>query len=450
MRFYYPIEYRAIMRLGIPISIGQIGITLQNLADNIMVGQHSLEELAAAGFINNMFMLGLLLSLGYSVGAVSQIGALYSRNETSKIVSVFKSSIVADLLQSLLILLALVGLYFFLPYMGQPEQLIPLMKPYLVLQIISIPFVAVAGAFRQFTDTINDTTVAMTIIIIGNSCNIALNWLLIFGNWGFPEMGIEGAAWATLISRILMCLMYVGVFCFTQKYKKYKACWKTSHVNRKHLIRLNRLGWPIALQMGMETSSFTIVAIILGWLGTNALAAHQVMLNIANVIFMIYIGAGNAVAIRVSNHNGLNDISGIRQTTFAGYQIILFYGIVLSTLAFICRHDVSYLFTDNAEVAEIVSTLIYPLVLYQLGDGLQLVFANGLRGLGDVNKLMKYSFIAYIVISLPLSYLMGIVFNWGTFGVWMAFPFGLTTAGILYARRFLKITTKLGIDRKLD
>lgn len=437
---FYPKEYKALLKLGIPITIGQLGLTLQNLADNIMVGRHSTQELAAAGLVNNLFILAILLTLGYSVGAVSQIGALYSQKRKERIVSILKSSILADSLQGLLIVLALIGLYVALPYMGQPDELVPLMRPYLVIQIASLPFMAVSNAFKQTTDSINDTAVSMTIMLIGNVWNIFFNWVLIFGHFGAPEMGIIGAAWATFSSRVVIFILSVLVFFVRPKYKQYTQYWHTAKLNRKDVFLLNRLGWPIAIQMGMETASFSLVAILIGWLGTNNLAAHQVMLNLANAIFMFYVGISNAVSIRVSNYNGLNSMQGVRHAAFAGYHIILALGIVLSIIAFSFRHDVSLLFTDNEEVANIVAVLAFPLVLYQFGDGMQCTFANALRGLGDVKKLMWYSFLAYIVISLPLSYIFGITLHWGTFGIWMGFPFGLTAAAILYLKRFLKMT----------
>lgn len=390
--------------------------------------------------VNNLFILAILLTLGYSVGAVSQIGALYSQKRKERIVSILKSSILADSLQGLLIVLALIGLYVALPYMGQPDELVPLMRPYLVIQIASLPFMAVSNAFKQTTDSINDTAVSMTIMLIGNVWNVFFNWVLIFGHFGAPEMGIIGAAWATFSSRVVIFILSVLVFFVRPKYKQYTQYWHTAKLNRKDVFLLNRLGWPIAIQMGMETASFSLVAILIGWLGTNNLAAHQVMLNIANAIFMFYVGISNAVSIRVSNYNGLNSMQGVRHAAFAGYHIILALGIVLSIIAFSFRHDVSLLFTDNEEVANIVAVLAFPLVLYQFGDGMQCTFANALRGLGDVKKLMWYSFLAYIVISLPLSYIFGITLHWGTFGIWMGFPFGLTAAAILYLKRFLKMT----------
>lgn len=440
MRLFYPKEYKALIKLGIPITIGQVGLTLQNLADNVMVGRHATEELAAAGFVNNLFVLAILLTTGYSTGAVSQIGSLYAQGKDRRCVEVLKSSLVVDFLQGMLICLALVGLYLMLPHMGQPEELLPLMRPYLVIQICSLPFMVAAGAFRQFTDSINDTEVAMAAMLVGNVWNIVGNWLLIFGHCGFPEMGIEGAGWATMSSRVVILLLTLAVFFLRPKYKEYVQLWRTRRANAKDMLLLNRLGWPIAIQMGLETASFTVVTIFLGWMGTNVLAANQVMISMTNLIFMFFIGISNAVTIRVSNHNGLHDMQGVRHAAFAGWQMIFVISVVLSTIVFVLRNDISHLFTDSAEVAAIVSTLAYPLVLYQLGDGIQCTFANALRGLGDVTKLMKYSFIAYIVISLPLSYLMGVVLNWGALGVWMAFPVSLSVAAVLYLKRFLMVS----------
>lgn len=440
MKYYYPQEYKALTRLGLPIMVGQVGLTFQNFADNVMVGRHSTAELAAAGFVNGLFLLAFLLTLGYSLGSVSQIGSLYSQGKNLRIVEMLKSSIVVDLLQGLLMCVPLVGLYFLIPHMGQPEELVPLMQPYLVIQILSLPFVVVSGAFKQLTDSINDTSVSMIIMLIGNVWNIVGNYLLIFGNCGFPEMGIEGAAWATASSRVVILLLSVLVFVVRPKYAKYRRLWHEARAHVKDMQLLNRLGWPIGIQMGLEAASFTLVAIFLGWMGTNVLAANQVMLSMTNVMFMFYVGVSSAVTIRVSNHNGLGDIQGVRHATFAGWQIILVLGIVMSIIVFSLRHSISILFTDNEEVAAIVAVLMYPLILYQLGDGIQVTFVNALRGLGDVKKLMKYAFISYIVVSIPLSYIMGVALDWGALGVWMAYPVGLSTAAVFYVIRFLEVT----------
>lgn len=440
MKLFFPLEYKSILKLGIPITIGQLGMTAQNIADNIMVGQHSTEELAAAGLVNNLFVLAILIALGYSIGAISQLGALYSQNKKGRMMEILKSSIIADSLQGMLIIIILAGLYFALPHMNQPAELIPLMQPYLLIQIISFPFMFLANPFRQCTDSINDTYVAMIIMLIGNIWNVFFNYLLIFGKLGFPELGIIGAGWATASSRVVMFLLFVLVFFFRPKYKEYKEHWHTSHATKKEVFLLNRLGWPIAIQMGMEIASFSLVAIFIGWIGTTHLAAHQVMISISNIVFMSFMGFSNAVSIRVSNYNGLKNMRGVRHATFAGYEIVIVISIIMSIIAYTLRFHLAGLFTDSKEVTDIVALCVYALILYQIGDGMQCTFSNALRGLGDVKKLMHYSFIAYIIISIPLSYLFGVVMHGGTFGIWMGFPFGLTIAGILYLQRFLKIT----------
>lgn len=440
MKYFYPIEYKALLKLGIPITVGQIGMTLQNIADNVMVGRHSTQELAAAGLVNNLFIIILLVTVGYSIGSIPVIGALFTQKKTQDIVKILKSSILADLMQGTFLLVPLVAVYFLLPFMGQPDELLPMMRPYLLIQVLSLPFVVLFNPFRQCTDSINDTSVAMIITLIGNVWNIVFNWMMIYGHCGFAEMGIIGAGWATFSARVVMCLLLLLTFYLRPKYKHYRECWSLVHATKAEIIHLNRLGWPIAIQMGMEISAFSIVAIFAGWVGTVHLAAHQVMLVISQIIFMSFVGISSAVSIRVSNYRGLGNLHAIRQTALAGWEIVFVISIILSAFVFAFSRELSFLFTDSNEVSEIVAVCVYALLLYQLGDGIQCTYLNALRGLGDVKKLMKYSFFAYVVISMPLSYLFCIPLHMGTFGLWLGFPFGLTAAGVLYMRRFLRMS----------
>lgn len=434
----YKEEYGPLLRLGLPVVVAQIGLTLQNVADNVMVGQHSTQELAAAGFVNNMFVLIMLLGQGYAMGSLSQMGALYAQGRHADIMSVLRSSLSVCLLQCLLLLSLLGGLYAVLPLLGQPPALLPLMRPYLLIQIGSLPFMVIANCLKQMTDSVNDTRVTMYAMLAGNAWNILFNYLLIFGRAGFPELGIIGAAWATFSSRLLI-LVIVGIAVFrSRRYRPYMQHWSQARASWPTMRRLNALGWPIAIQMSLECASFTLVAIFLGWIGTNALAAHQVMNNVACIIYMIYIGIGTAISIRVSNHHGRGDLRAVRRATWAGWQMILCVGIVLTVILSLHIRRISLLFTPSQEVASMVSLMVWPMIFYQLGDGTQTALANALRGLGDVKCLIPYACLAYIVISLPLSYLFGIVFAWGAFGIWLAFPFGLTAAAILYYRRFLR------------
>lgn len=451
---FYPKEYKALTKLGLPIVIAQIGFTLQGLADTLMVGQHSAPELAAAGFVNSFMMLAILLSMGFGQGAVSQIGALYAQGKKQDVVSVLKSSVCADFLQGLLITFLVVGAYFVLPYTGQDPELLPLMQRYYLILLPSLPILATSTAFKTFCDAINYTRTSMWILLVGNVWNVLFNWLFIYGRpeLGIPEMGIDGAAWATSSSRVLMLALFVIVFFRAKHLKPYSQLWRATRLRKSIMIRLNKLGWPIATQMIIENAAWCGMALMLGvggtsWDALTALSAHQVMVQVSSLIYMFYLGIGAAVAVRVSNYNGLNDIHGVRQAANAGYQMSLCIGIISSTLAFIFRYDVSELFISAddphtlARVNEIVAMMAYPLIAYQIGDGLQTIYVNALRGYGDVKVLMKYSVLAYLCISIPLSLLFCFPMDGGAPGIWWGFPFGLTTAAILYLRRFRKITT---------
>jgi MATE family multidrug resistance protein len=438
-KLYNPEEYKALLRLGVPITVGQIGMTIQGLADTIMVGRHSTAELAAAGFVNNLFMLAILLCVGFTMGAISQLGSTYAQGRKGDMVSLLKSSLVADGMQCLVVMILMGAFYVAMPYLGQPEELLPLMKPYYLILFVSLPFISMAGGMRLFFDSKGDTWVSMAITLAGNVWNIVFNVLWIFGLCGFPEMGLIGAGWATLTSRIVMLLLYAGFYFLMPRYREYRNLWRTEHAKRSDVMLMNRLGWPTGIQQGMEAAAFSLCAILLGWIGASALAAHQVMLNVAMTIYLFYIGIGSAVSIRVSNFLGLADRDGIRRAATSGFQLIMTIGIITSSIMIMIRHNIGGLFTDSQEVSDIVSTLVWPMIFYQFGDGTQTNYVNVLRGLGDVKPLMRYSFIAYIVISLPLSYLFGNLLRLGAFGVWMGFPVSLTTAAILYVRRYRKV-----------
>ena len=210
--------------------------------------------------------------------------------------------------------------------------------------------------------------------------------------------------------------------------------------------RLNALGWPIALQMGMETASFSMSVIMVGWLGTIALASHQIMLTISQFTFMIYYGMGAAVAIRVSSFHGQHDMTNVSRSVWAGFHLMVLLELMLSTVVFLLRNDIGGWFSDSSEVVVAIVSLMLPFLIYQFGDGLQIVFGNSLRGMSDVRAPMMIAFFAYFVISLPVGYLFGIVLGFGLPGIWMAFPFGLTTAGMLLCLRFRYLTRRRATD----
>ena len=441
-------EYKHLIKLGLPITIAQVGLTLQGMADTLMLGKHSATDLAAAGFSNSLLIMGQLLGMGFCMAAVPTIGGLYGRRNHQGIVSELKSSLLADILQGLLVCLVMYAAFFAIPHMGLEAHLLSPIRTYMTILIPSLLLMNICTGMKTFYDCLTDTRITMWIVLSGNLWNILWNWILIFGNLGFPDMGIEGAAWATASSRILMLGMYVACFLYNRRYSLYRSLWHTASITRSSLVQHNRLGWPIALQLSLELAAFSGCALALGrggtsWDATSALDAHQVGIQISSFIYMFYLGIGSAVSIRVAHYHGLGGWSGIRQSAHAGYHLIICVGIIATTLVYTFRHSLAGIFVSSedpellATISNTVVAMVWPIIFYQVGDGMQSCYVNALRGIGDVKKLLKYSFICYGMVSIPLSFLFGIIMDHGTVGIWWGFPIGLSLAGALYLRRFL-------------
>lgn len=435
-------EVSELFRLGVPIVVGQLGIIIMSLADTMMVGWYGTKELGAAAFVNNLFNLVIIFAVGFSYGITPIVGALFGRKERSAIGGVLRNALCLNCMMSLVLMSVMGILYLNLHRLGQPVELIALMRPYFLVLLFSLPFAMIFNAFKQFAEGITDTKTPMYILLSGNMLNIVLNWMLIYGH-GLPELGLLGAGVATLISRVMMVVIFALIFALRKGYLPFREGFLQSKINRQSLSELNRMGLPIALQMGMETSSFSLATIIVGWIGTSALAAHQIMNTVGQLGFMLYYGMAAAVAVRVSNFYGRGEVDNLRHSARSGFYIILVMAAFVSAGMLIFRESIGGLFTNNEEVIALVSAIVIPFVVYQVGDGLQCNYANALRGISDVKPLTLFAFIAYFVISLPAGYLFGIVLDMGLVGVWLSFPLGLTTAGVLYYLRFRYRTRRL-------
>lgn len=419
--------------------IGQLGMIILGFADTMMVGHHSTTELGAASFVNNIMNLVIITATGFSYGLTPIVGGLFGREELPQAGKALRSALLANLIAGAIMMAALAILYFNVGNIGQPKELLPYIRPYYLVLLASMPFVMLFNAFKQFTDSITETRTSMWILLSGNLLNIIGNYVLIYGKLGLPEMGVVGAGVSTLISRIVMVALFCLVFLARKKMRPYREGFFKLGWSRQLVSRLVSLGTPIALEMGMETASFSLSIIMVGWLGTIALASHQVMITISQFTFMVYYGLGAAVAVRTSYFNGQDDRDNVRHTVVAGLQVMVALELLLSGIIFLLRNHIGGWFTDSAEVSSTVITLMLPFFIYQFGDGLQITYANALRGIADVKPLMVIAFIAFFVISLPVGYFCGFVLNFGLVGVWMAFPFGLTSAGVMMWYRFKKV-----------
>ena len=290
----YPYHYRSLLSLGLPIMIGQLGMIILGFADTMMVGHHSTTELGAASFVNNIINLVIITATGFSYGLTPIVGGLFGREELPQAGKALRSALLANLMAGAIMMAALGILYFNVGNIGQPKELLPYIKPYYLVLLASMPFVMLFNAFKQFTDSITETRTSMWILLSGNLLNIVGNYVLIYGKLGLPEMGVVGAGVSTLISRIVMVALFCLVFLARKKMRPYREGFFKLGWSRQLVSRLVSLGTPIALEMGMETASFSLSIIMVGWLGTIALASHQVMITISQFTFMVYYGLGAA------------------------------------------------------------------------------------------------------------------------------------------------------------
>lgn len=438
----YTKYYRSLLRLALPIIIGQLGGIITGLADTIMVGQHSTQELAAASFVNNVLNTFIIFGTGFSFALTPLVGENLARNKKYVVAAWKKNSIVANLILSILLMIALTLIYFNIEHLGQPEELLPLIRPYFVVSMISVVFVMLANSFRQFVEGITDPSVSMWVLLSGNLLNIVGNYVLIYGKLGFPELGLIGAGYSTLFSRFVMFILFVIVFMLKPSYKVYRHGFKRMWVLPNRLMRITKIGVPIALQQGLEAATFSLTAIMVGWLGSVELAAHQVVISISTISFTIYLGLGSATAIRTSYFKGADDWGQVRKITVAGVHLGVVVSFITCLALYIFRNDISFVFSDDPVVSTIVVTLLPILMLYQFVDGAQIVLANALRGISDVKSIMWISFITNILIAIPAGYILGFPLGMGIQGVWLAYPIGFVFSVALLGMRARKLMNR--------
>ncbi len=438
----YREDYSATIKIGVPIVLGQLGIVVVGLVDNIMVGHFSTSDLAAASFVNSVFNIPILFGMGFSYGLTPLVGQFFGRGDKFRVGGLLRNSLLANFMIGLFLSVVMGIMYLNVHRMGQPEELLPLIRPYFLLQLTSLVFVMMFNSFKQFADGITDTKTSMWIMLSANLLNIIGNSLLIYGVWGLPALGLTGAGISTLASRIFMFVAFAILFFRKQSYRRYLVGYHRTTYNTGDLKVLNRMGMMVGLQMGMETALFSISGVMIGWLGTVPLAAHQVVASISTLGFMVYYGVGSAVSIRVSNFFGRGDIAGVRRATLAGAHLLGLLAILVSVFFLLVREHIGWLYTSSEDVVNLVAVLMVILVFYQFGDSLQIIFANALRGVADVTSMAVISFIGYFVIALPVSYVCGFVLDWGIEGLWVGYPVGLTLTGGMMCWRFYHFLRK--------
>lgn len=437
-------KIREILRIGLPIMLGQACVIILAFADNIMIGWHSVDELAASSFVNNVMNLFILTELGFATGMTPMIGADNGTGNIKGIGITVKNGLVTNGIIGGISIILLTIIYFCLDHFGQAPELMPYIKPYFAIIGISTLFALGFNVLKQFTDGICRPMISMTLLMIGNLLNIFGNWVLIYGKLGFPEMGLTGAGISTLVSRALILLVFIVFIFKSKKMNEYARAIKEALLSRGEMKTVFKMGYPVGIQMALESSTFTFAAVMAGWLGVIQLAAHQVVITISQLFFLMMQGLSFAVSILVSNAFGRKDLGSVREYARKGYFMTLGISATLSALLYCFRYQAAGIFTDSPEVSAMAVSLFFLLFAYQFGDGLQLCFANVLRGIQDVRPIMYAAFVSYYLIAIPSAYVLGFKTSLGIHGIWLGFPIGLTLAGIFFYARYRSDLRRFG------
>jgi MATE family multidrug resistance protein len=432
--------------------LGMLGHTFVAFADNVMVGQLGTAELAAVSLGNSFVFIAMSLGIGFSTAITPLVAEADSANNISQGKNAFKHGLMLCTLLSVLLFLIILLLKPLMYYMDQPKEVVELAIPYLNYVALSLIPLIIFQALKQFSDGLSNTKYPMYATILANVINIILNYLLIFGSFGFPKLGIVGAAIGTLFSRIIMVYFLWMIFKSKDKFRPYITNFNFKKIEQKISAKLFNLGFPSALQMFFEVGIFTAAIWLSGVLGKNPQAANQIALNLSSMTFMVGIGLSVAAMVRVGNQKGLNDFISLRRIAFSIFFLTFIIEIIFASFFLIFRDWLPTLYidgdalvniNDNTEVVLIASKLLLVAAFFQIFDGLQVAILGALRGLQDVKIPAFITFISYWIVGFPVSYYLGLYTSLESVGIWIGLFTGLFVASILLYIRFNYLSKKL-------
>lgn len=434
----YRRQYRETLLLALPVVAAQLGHVLVQLADNIMVGQYGGSDplpLASVSFGITCSFLFFITGLGITLGLTPLVGEIFARGDERQSASCLKHAIV---LYSLLGVVITALQFAFIPAMyslGQPAEVVDAAVPYYRLLALSMLPVMLFGAYKQFLEGVGNTVVPMAIIVGCNMLNVFLNWLFIFGRWGCPEMGGEGAGLATLISRAAMPAVAMIYFRMRGEFRRYLSIFPALKYEARRFADLLRMGFPIAAQMFLESAAFVITGIMTGWFDTVAIGSNQIAITVGNCTFMVVCAIGAAATIRVSHCYGRRDIPELALAARASLHIVVVWNTLVMAALAAFNTLIPRIFTTNAEILSLTSVMLLYVAAYQVLDGVQCVSIGIMRGIQDVKIIPFISFLAYIVLNIPTGYLCGFVLGLGPQGLYLGYVAGLGASAILLTAR---------------
>ena len=451
----YTKEFSYNLRLAYPIILGMLGHTIVGIVDNIMVGKLGPTELAAVSLGNSFVFIAMSLGIGFSTAITPLAAEADGREDVNEGRSVFHHGLFLCTILGLTLFLII---FFFKPliaFMGQPDIVVEMAKPYLDIVAFSLVPLIIFQAYKQFADGKSETKYSMWATIIGNVVNVVINYFLIYGIWFFPKMGIVGAAIGTIISRIVMLLFMHYALVRKPKFHPYFENFGFKEIKKQKIRKIVSLGLPSSMQMFFEVALFTGAIWLSGLLGTTSQAANQIALSLASLTFMFAMGLSVAVTIRVGNQKGLMDYVKLQVVARSIFLLAILVETLFAIIFVVFHQYLPQIFvnvndmaniTETKEVIYIASQLLFVAAVFQISDGIQVVVLGALRGLQDVKIPMYITFVAYWIIGFPISIYLGIYTDLKAVGIWIGLLAGLTAAALFLYIRFARLTKKLIVE----
>tara|TARA_B110000914_G_C15493982_1_gene462211 strand:- start:59 stop:1375 length:1317 start_codon:yes stop_codon:yes gene_type:complete len=432
--------------------IGMLGHTFVQFVDNIMVGQLGTAELAAISLGNSFVFIGMSIGIGFSQAITPLIAEADGARKDKDISEIFEHSFLICIILGLVLFLLVFLNRNLLYSMNQPIEVVELASPYLFWVSFSLISIVTFQSFRQFADGLSFTRAAMYSTLVGNVINIILNFVLIFGFWIFPKLGVEGAAIGTLISRLCMLAFIVFYLKLHKKLSKYIKRFFPTKVEIERLKKILYLGLPSALHSFFEVAFFISAVWMSGFIGKNSQAANQIALNLSSMTYMVALGVGVAAMIRVGNQRGMMNFKKLREVAISTLLLIIIIDIFFCLVFLIFNDLLPLLYLDTSdpsnlndvnEVISIASKLLIVAGVFQLFDGIQAVVLGALRGMQDVNKPAIIIFFCYGILGFPISYFLGFHTSLAMVGIWIGLLSGLFFSSLFLFLRFNYLSKKI-------
>ncbi|NQZ78325.1 MAG: MATE family efflux transporter [Ekhidna sp.] len=431
-------HFRKNITLSLPVIIGQLGHIMVGVSDSIMVGRIGVIPLAAATFAGTIYHILMLFGIGVSYAITPKVAATDIRDK-SKLLLFLQNGFFMNL--GLGLILFALG-YFashFLDFFGQEEPVAKAAKPYLVIMCGSLVPLMIFQTFRQYAEGLSDTFSPMIVSVFANLLNVFLNYLLIYGSFGAPALGLNGAGLATLLARVVM---FIAMIWWVRK-KISGFQWKYQWSGIKDLLRI---GLPSGLQYVFEVGAFATAAIMVGWISAESLAAHNIALNLAAISYMSATGLAAAATIRIGNQMGLKDRENLRIAGFSSFALVTVFMAFCGVTFILLRDILPALYIDDKMVRNTAASLLIIAAAFQISDGIQAVGLGVLRGLTDVRIPTIVTFIAYWLIAIPVGYWFAFNAGYGVQGIWYGLSIGLTISGVLHIWRFNRLSRNIKFD----